>query len=170
MSNAENEKPLEGSQDVGAAAEKPAGAFGRDKKFGNRLDQVMAIGEPFLLLGARPVDAVTTVYGESECQELLVQKLNKDTGVPQGPPIRCNTVLSAVVEKVKELTAEELAAGPVVQLQVVAAKRRGGKAATVMSWIRNLADEDDFSEFGIDPSQVSKIVDQARPAGERIPY
>lgn len=147
----------------------PGGAFAKDKKFGNRLDQVMALGEPFLVLGAKEAEPVETVHGLSDCVTLLVQKLNLETGAPTGAPIRANTVASAVVEKAKALTPEELAAGPVCQLQVVKSKGRGTNAL-VLSWMRNLQDDDDFSEFGLDASQVGQITDLARPAGERIPY
>lgn len=145
------------------------GAFTKDKKFGNRLDQVMALGEPFLVLGAKDADPVETIHGLSDCVTLLVQKLNIETGAPTGAPIRANTVASAIVEKAKALTTEELAAGPVCQLQVVRSKGRDTNAL-VLSWMRNLQDDDDFSEFGLDATQVGQIVDQARPAGERIPY
>lgn len=126
---------------------KAAGAFTKDKKFGNRLDQVVALHEPFLLLGGVDDEPVETVHGMSDSVKVLIQKINPETGAPQGPPIRANTVASAIVEKVKALTPEELAAGPVVQLQHVQSKGRG-TTALVMSWIRNLQDADDFSEFG----------------------
>lgn len=146
------------------------GAFQKDKAFGNRIDETVALHEPFLLLGARiQEERQTTVYGEAEVARLLIQKLNKDTGAPQGPPIRCNTVASAIVEKAKALTPEELGAGPVCQLQVVKSKGRGGKEALVLSWIRNLTDDDDFAEFGLDAGSVGRLTDQARPASERIP-
>lgn len=147
----------------------PQGAFAKDKKFGNRLDQVVALGEPFLVLGAKDAEPVETVHGLSDCVTLLIQKLNLETGAPTGAPIRANTVASAIVEKAKALTPEELAAGPVCQLQVVKSKGRGTNAL-VLSWMRNLQDDDDFSEFGLDANAVSQAVDKARPAGERIPY
>lgn len=163
-----DEKQQEGQPDE--AAQEKAGAFTKDKKFGNRLDQMVALDEPFLLLGAVADEPIETAYGMSETAKLLIQKLNKDSGGPVGPPIKCVTVLSAVVEKVLALTEEEVKAGPVVKLHVVPAKSRGGKPVTVLSWIRNLGDADDFSEFGIDPNEVSGITDLARPVGERIPY
>jgi hypothetical protein len=165
-----DENHVEGAAVAAPTPEPRTGAFDKDKKFGNRLDQVVAIGEPFLLLGAIADEPIETAYGLSNTAKLLIQKINKETGAPQGAPIRAVTVLSAVVEKVLALTPEELAAGPVVQLQVVAAKSRGGKHATVLSWMRNLADEDDFSEFGLDANTVSQRADLARSAGERIPY
>lgn len=161
MSEAENETTPEAT---------PQGAFQKDKAFGNRLDQTIALHEPFLLLGGKiEAEKQDTKFGEAEVAKLLVQKLNRDTGAPQGPPIRCNTVASAIVEKVKALTPDELAAGPVCQLQHVQSKRQGGNQALVMSWIRNLTDEDDFSEFGIDSAAASRLADRARPASERIP-
>jgi hypothetical protein len=157
------------SQEQGAAPEAKAGAFTKDKKFGNRLDLTMAIGEPFLLLGAIPDEPVETKFGMSDSAKLLVQKINAETGAPQGAPLRVVTVASAIVEKVLALTPEELAAGPVVQLQHVHSKARD-TGALVLSWMRNLTDEDDFSEFGLDANTVSQRTDLARPAGERIPY
>lgn len=159
MSEHENEN---GTDAVG-------GAFGKDKKFGNRLDQMFALGEPFLLLGWKNDETITTVHGDAQSVKLLVQKLDPDTGSPKGAPFTCNTVASAVVEKVQALTKEELAAGPVVNIQIVRSKARGTNAL-VLSWLRNLADADDFSEFGVDQAQLSQIADLARPAGERIPY
>jgi hypothetical protein len=161
LSTTESEQPAEQAE--------AKGAFTKDKKFGNRLDQIVALGEPFLILGAKDAEPVDTVHGMSDCVTLLIQKLNLETGAPTGSPIRANTVQSAIVEKAKALTPEELAAGPVCQLQVVQSKGRGTNA-TVMSWMRNLQDEDDYSEFGLDANAVSRAVDQARPAGERINY
>jgi hypothetical protein len=151
------------------AAEAPQGAFAKDKKFGNRLDLTMAIGEPFLLLGAVPDEPVETKFGMSDSAKLLIQKINPDTGAPQGAPLRVVTVASAIVEKVLALTREELAAGPVVQLQHVHSKTRD-TGALVLSWMRNLTDVDDFSEFGLDAAAVSRAVDLARPEKDRIPY
>lgn len=166
MTSTENENGQEPAPQV----DQPAGAFTKDKKFGNRLDQMVALDEPFLLLGATADEAIETAYGMSETAKLLIQKLSRESGQPVGPPIKCVTVLSAVVEKVLQLTEEEVKAGPIVKIHVVPAKSRGGKPVTVLSWIRNLADQDDFSEFGIDPNTVSGITDMTRPAGERIPY
>jgi len=145
------------------------GAFGKDRKFGNRLDQVVALGEPFLLLGAKEDEPVETVHGLAQSVKVLIQKLNPETQQPVGAPIRANTVQSAIVEKLLALTPEELQAGPVCQLQVVKSKARGVNA-TVLTWMRNLADADDYSEFGLDPAEVGKVADLARPAGERIHF
>lgn len=149
--------------------EQQTGAFGKDKQFGNRLDQVVALHEPFLLLGGYiQEETQETKFGNAEVARVLIQKLDPHSGAPIGSPIRANTVASAVVEKVKALTPAEVAEGPVCQLQIVDSKRQGGKAM-VMSWIRNLNDADDFSEFGLDTADASRLVDQARPKGERIP-
>jgi hypothetical protein len=161
LSTTESEQPAEQAE--------AKGAFTKDKKFGNRLDQVVALGEPFLVLGARDSEPVETVHGLSDCVTMLIQKLDLATGAPTGAPIRANTVASAIVEKAKALTPEELAAGPVCQLQVVKSKARG-QNALVLSWMRNLQDEDDFSEFGLDATQVGQAVDKARPVSERINY
>lgn len=165
-----SEHEAEGQPDPAAPEEKPAGGFAKDKQFGRRLDQVVAIGEPFLLLGAVADEPIATVYGDSSTAKILLQRLDPATGAPKGAPVKATTVLSAVVEKVLAVTQIELAAGPIVQLEVVKAKARGGKNVTVLSWVRNLADADDFSEFGLDPEAVSRAQDLARPEGERIPY
>lgn len=149
----------------------PGGAFGKDLKYGTRLDQMFALNEPFLLLGGKIEDEkVSTTFGEAEVAKLLVQKLDHETGQPKGPPFRVNTVLSAVVEKIKALTPEELANGPIVELRAVAAKSRGGKTVTVMSLQRFLNEADTYAEFGVTGDDVSRVADLTRPASERIPY
>lgn len=166
MSTTENETTTQ--EPSAPEAEEKKGGFAKDKAFGNRLDTTFAIGEPFLLLGAVPDEPVQTKFGLSDCAKLLCQKINPETGAPQGAPIRCVTVASAIVEKVLSLDPSELAAGPVVQLQVVTSKARG-QNALVLSWMRNLADDDDFSDFGLDAGAVDRLVDQARPQGQRLP-
>jgi hypothetical protein len=160
MSTTENNQP---------EASAPTGAFGKDKQFGNRLDAMFAMGEPFLLLGWKLDSVISTVHGEAQTVKLLVQKLNHDTGLPMGPPFTCNTVASAIVEKVQALTKEELEAGPVCNWQIVTSKGRGTNAM-VLQWLRNLSDQEDYSEFGLDASAVGKVADLARPASERIGF
>lgn len=150
--------------------EEKKGAFGKDKAFGNRIDLVFAIGEPFLVLGAKiEEETIPTTYGDAEAATLLCQKINPDTGAPQGPPLRCVTVASAIVEKAKELQPDELAAGPVCQLQVVMSKKRK-QNALVLSWMRNLADTEDYSDFGISEEEVFRVRELTRPEGERINF
>lgn len=168
-----------------AKAAEPTGAFGKDKQYGNRLDQMFAIGEPFLLLGAIPDGTVPTRFGDSPSVKILAQKINQDTGVPKGAPFTCSTVISSIVDKLlghpanpdakptpieaaEGITPEELAAGPICCLQIVDSKTYGTKA-TVLQWIRNLADADTFAEFGLDAGAISRVGDQARPVGERLP-
>lgn len=146
-----------------------AGAFDKDRQFGNRLDRTFALNEPFLLLGAKRTGGqIDTAYGPADVMEILAQKLNHETGNPQGQPIRVNTVLSAVVEKLDALTEEELHKGPIVQLEAVPAKSRGGRVVTVLSLVR-FADEDQVKEFGASAADVGRATDLTRPEGERIP-
>lgn len=160
----------EATEEAAAAAAEAAaqGGFAKDQKFGNRLDLTVKLDEPFLLLGAIPDEPIETTYGMSDSAKLLIQKISPDTGAPVGAPIRCVTVASAIVEKALAVTREELAKGPVCVLQRVKSKARN-QEALVMSWQRNLTDEDDFSEFGLDAGAVGRVVDQARPAGDRLP-
>lgn len=160
-------QPVAPPEDNGAEA--PKGAFAKDKQFGNRLDQAFALREPFLLLGWKEGETIDTKFGAAVSVKLLVQRLDADSGQPKGSPFPCVTVATAVVEKVKALTSEELKAGPVVCVDVVRSKARDTNAF-VLQWLRNLADADDYSEFGLDSAAVSQVTDLARPAGERIPY
>jgi hypothetical protein len=108
------------------------GMFDKDKEFGTRLDQVIAIGESFVVFGAvvRP-DTISTSLGDAEVAELEIGKL-ADDGVSVAERMTANTVASAIVNKVKE--AEDSDFPAIVKLLKVDSK--WGKKATVIQFVR----------------------------------
>lgn len=146
-------------------------AFGRDKLYGQRLDTAFAMGEEFLLLGVKVTgELIETKFGEAPVVRMLCQKLDTTTGAPVGQPSEYSSVASSIVEKLSLITAEELAAGPIVKIEQVEAERSGTGKATVITFVRNLKDgEDVYAKYGLDAGDVARLTDQARPAGERMP-
>ena len=127
----------------------PGGAFAKDRLFGKRIDEEFALGEHFQLLGGKiEEELIDTELGKAELAKLLVRRVNDDDQ-PIGRPIIVGTLASAIVEKVKTLTADDV---PVlVEIRKVVSKRFKAEAL-VLQYVGSddLADEAAIAaEFGI---------------------
>ena len=108
------------------------GMFAKDKEFGNRLDQLFRLGEPFILYGVRIRDErMTTKMGDQEVAELDVEKLN-DRAQGSGLRLIANTIASAIVNKAKEATPEDFPC--LVELRKVPS--RFTNDALVIQWLK----------------------------------
>lgn len=105
------------------------GAFDRDKQSGLRADRVLGLDKPFVLLAVEyDGETIETVHGDAERVQLCAVPLNAD-GMPAAPPFWCNTVASAIVEKLRELDDSELPA--VCMLTKVQSAARGVVALVI---------------------------------------
>lgn len=147
-------------------ASAPAGAFGKDKAYGNRLDQSFAIGERLWLLAGRISDEVIeTELGDANPARLLVQRVNEaDNAI--GKPFTVTTLASAIVEKVKAITDGELPA--LVELRKVTSTKFKTDAL-VLQYVGGESDDDIAAEFGIDTAELAKRADAGRADGDRLP-
>lgn len=137
-------------------ANEPKGAFGKDKLYGNRLDQAFALGEHFVMLAARiSDDVIETELGPANPARIVVQKVNENDAAI-GTPFVTTTLASAIVDKVKALEPGELPA--LVELRSVPS--RFGRPALVIQYVGQGDSLDDLaSEFGLDAVELSKRVD-----------
>lgn len=139
----------------------PTGAFGKDKLYGNRLDQAFAIGEHFVMLAARiSDDVIETELGPANPARIVVQKVN-DNDEGTGRPFVVTTLASAIVEKVKAIEDGELPA--LVELREVDSRfKRNGvpTKALVIQYVGAGDSVDEIAqEFGLDANELSKRVD-----------
>lgn len=105
------------------------GMFDKDKEYGRRLDVVVAEGEPFLLLDAYLDGTIPTQLGDAVLARLAICRLQGNGQA--GPVMECNTVASAIVEKVREAEPEDFPA--VCELGRV--QGRYGRPALVISFL-----------------------------------
>lgn len=154
-----------------AASNKKEGAFDKDKLYGLRIDEAFHEGEEFLLLGASVTgETIETRFGHAAIGRALVQHLD-DRGVPTGSPFEVTTAASSIVDKLKAVTKEELAEGPICVVAQVDAARSGTGKATVIQLVRTLKGEDDLlARYGVEKAELSKLGDAARPESDQIPY
>ena len=134
----------------------PSGAFGKDKLYGNRLDQAFALGEHFVMLAARiSDDVIETELGPANPARIVVQKVNENDQTI-GSPFVVTTLASAIVDKVKALEDGELPA--LVELRSVAS--RFNRPALVIQYVGQGDSLDDLaSEFGLDAAELSRRTD-----------
>lgn len=74
------------------------GAWEKDKQHGNRLDHAFALGEKFLLLGARTGEPVATTLGVAPSLRMLVRRCDANSEA-LGGPFEVATIAGAIVAK-----------------------------------------------------------------------
>lgn len=107
------------------------GMFDKDKEFGNRLDQVVGLKQPFVLLGVSvPKDrTIETDFGTAQVAELRIVRMHHGRSV--GQPIDTTTIASAIVDKAKASKKDDFPC--VVELRKV--DSRFGTEALVIQWL-----------------------------------
>lgn len=138
-------------------------AFAKDKLFGQRIDEVFALGEHFQLLGGKIEDEpIDTELGKAELAKILVRRVDENDN-PIGRPMIVGTLASSIVEKVKALTADDVPC--LVEIRKVVSKRFKAEAL-VLQYVG----ADDLSEeaalaaaFGI---TIDPFEDLAEPKAE----
>lgn len=115
------------------------GMFAKDKEFGNRLDQLFAENEPFLVYGAR-VDGKTiaTAFGDQPVATLDVEKLID--GKPSGVRVEANTIAAAIVEKASNAEPSDFPCVCDIR-HVPSAKYQ--RPALVLQWLKDWQQTDD---------------------------
>ena len=141
------------------------GAFGKDKLYGNRLDESFELGERFVMLAARiSDDVIETELGPANPARLLVQRTN-DNDEAIGAPFVTTTLASAIREKVEALQDGELPA--LVELRKVESKY--GTEALVIQYVGGSDPEAIADEFGMSADELHTRGEAMRGANDRIP-
>lgn len=141
-------------------------AWERDKKYGSRITDAFALGEPFYLLaGIVNEDVVETTFGEAKTCSLLVQRLGEGNR-PVGSPFKAGSIASAIVEKIEAAVPDDFPA--VVTLLEVPSKQAKKGKALVLQYVGNGDTAELLAEFGLDASDAGRMVDTLRPASERL--
>lgn len=127
-------------------------AWTKDIEIGNILGQTFdpsGEGTTFLLIAGKLTDdKQTTKYGDVDKATMLVRKVDSELR-PIGPAFEVSTVESAIVEKIRNLTADDVPA--LVRYHTVASKQRDGDPAKVITYLGKPGDSnvDLFEKYGV---------------------
>lgn len=113
------------------------GLFDKDKEYGIRLDQEFDLKELFVLFDAKvtPGDTIETTIGDAQVARLKVAHLDENGHAEE--TVEVNTVASAIVAKIEESDAAEMAEELPAVCKLMRVKSRFGNDALVMRFVRD---------------------------------